>query len=114
MKSRHFLNACLAFFVFSAVPVWSQTADSIISKARERFLHRGLDETADLYIDAETFLLLRSVRLQQSEQAMDVHVPITVDYTDYRRTQGAYAAYKVVETVGGGSMRTYQVITTYT
>jgi len=81
-------------------------------KAAERFLRRAHEERVEYFIDVEHLLVLRSVRLRQSEQSMDLRLPLTADYGDYRRVQNVAVPFRVVQTLGGGT-RTFQVTTEY-
>lgn len=71
---------------------------------RERSLRRALDERADFYIDAQTFLVVRSARFLLTEEAMDLRVPSMMDFSDYRNVNGVQIPFRIVNASGTPEM----------
>lgn len=83
-------------------------------KAQERTLKRPLDDQADFYIDAETFLVVRSERLLRTEEDMNMRVPSIMEFSDYRSVNGFLVPFKIVSTSGNSRMGMSQSITQFT
>ena len=88
-----------------------QTKDT---EAAKRFLHRPLEEAADFFIDAQTSLIIRSERLRTSEENMDFRVPSVLEFSDYRTVNGVAVPFRIVNTMGGPNIGTYQTTTVFT
>jgi len=65
-----------------------------------RFLRRPLDEQVDYYIDAQTFLVLRSERTVSTIQNMDLHIPHIEEFSDYRLVNGVNVPFRIKTTEG--------------
>lgn len=80
---------------------------------QQRFLRRGLDESAAFFIDTQTGVILRTERLVTSEQNMDLQVPSILEFSDYRRVSGVLVPFRITETIGHSDVGLYQSITIF-
>ena len=58
------------------------------------------NEQADFYIDAATFLVVRSERVESTQESMNLQVPSTIEFSDYRDVHGVMIPFRIVNTMG--------------
>jgi hypothetical protein len=83
-------------------------------RATNAFLWVPREEQADFYIDAVSFLVLRSERMESSEESMTLKVPSRVDFSDYRTVQGVTVPFRIVNTMGRPDIGQHQSTTVFT
>jgi len=71
-----------------------------------RAFRRPLDESLDLYIDTQSYLILRSIRYRTSEKNLSLKVPSVLDFSDYRLVNGAQVPFRIVNTIGNSTVGT--------
>jgi hypothetical protein len=80
----------------------------------KRFLRRPLEEYVEFFVDAKTFLIVRSQRMRTMEENLDMQVPSILDFSDYRLVSGVAVPYHIVNTIGLAGQGFYQSMTDWT
>jgi hypothetical protein len=67
---------------------------------RLRPFGRPLDDEADFYINTQTLLIMRSVRMLRAVNDMDFRIPSVMDFADYRNVNGIAIPFRITTTLG--------------
>jgi hypothetical protein len=59
-----------------------------------------LDEALDVYIDTQSYLVMRSIRYRTTDENVNLKIPSVLDFSDYRSVSGAQTPFKIVNTIG--------------
>jgi len=72
--------------------------------AKSRPFGRKLDESEDVYFDPATNLVVRTQHFNRVEENMDVQVPSTLDFSDYRLIGNVAIPFHIVNTTGSATL----------
>jgi len=73
-----------------------------------RVFGRKLDENLEVFLDPQTMLIVRTDRLGRSEQDIDMRIPSTLEFSDFRNVGNITIAFRIVNTTGTSEIGTHR------